>query len=372
MNSREFHRQTVFGLIQTTVNTTFLDIIRRRLIEVAPEEQVIDWDNNRTIINEINWLFRSDLESRRERRSINNIITEIHFKALPIYTTLTEVDAFDEALKKGIKSYSQYIRRNQIVPPLNFAGFWQTLSEQFNFGLLQYHQRDLQVNYQFARYLEYRHRIRIIIKQFFENNGANPTFTQRFIIAQQDCCWCLYNYKKLPLYRTVLRDYIEDIYSEARQELQRQGLEISNERLITNLENYINDRCTYLHFNLEYISTQAIRRYRIHQLQNMNQDQLRAVLTQVLGQNGLNINHTYQQMTQALAGNQARELSLVKISDFYGKDNEDPHEWIDQFDRAAAANRWNDNARKLVIAASYMKGAAAAWITTETDAEAAN
>ena len=35
----------------------------------------------------------------------------------------------------------------------------------------------------------------------------------------------------------------------------------------------------------------------------------------------------------------ARELSIVKIADFSGKDDEDPHEWMDSFERAAAANQ---------------------------------
>ena len=54
MNSKEFHQQTILGLIQNTVNTTFTDLTRRQLTEVNLEEQLVDWTNLRTLINEIN------------------------------------------------------------------------------------------------------------------------------------------------------------------------------------------------------------------------------------------------------------------------------------------------------------------------------
>ena len=66
--------------------------------------------------------------------------------------------------------------------------------------------------------------------------------------------------------------------------------------------------------------------------------QLRTVLVDVLGQHGLNINQTYQNLTQAIqnmpgpVNAPARELSIVKIADFSGKDDEDPHEWMDSFE----------------------------------------
>ena len=60
-------------------------------------------------------------------------------------------------------------------------------------------------------------------------------------------------------------------------------------------------------------------------------------------------------------GNQpARELNLAKIEYFYGKESEDPQEWVEQFDRAAAANNW-PAARQRDIAASYLRGVAAQW-----------
>ena len=69
---------------------------------------------------------------------------------------------------------------------------------------------------------------------------------------------------------------------------------------------------------------------------------------------------------------QPRELSIVKIADFSGKDDEDPHEWMDSFERAAAANQWAQDVRKLAIVTGYMKDAAAAWATAAMAAGANN
>src|ERR1044071_3470912 len=93
-----------------------------------------------------------------------------------------------------------------------------------------------------------------------------------------------------------------------------------------------------------------------------------------MGQQGLNINRTYANLTNAINNMQpagARELSLVKVDDFSGKTDEDPFEWIDQFERAATANRWR-NGRLLAIAQGYFKGAAADWVRAATAAAANN
>jgi hypothetical protein len=52
-------------------------------------------------------------------------------------------------------------------------------------------------------------------------------------------------------------------------------------------------------------------------------------------------------MTQALdqivqnqqQGGNPRELNLVKIQPYYGRDDEDPTEWLEAFDQAATANQ---------------------------------
>ena len=188
------------------------------------------------------------------------------------------------------------------------------------------------------------------------------------------------------MYRTVLRDCIENLYYEVNQEFLRQQLDIQLTTLVTRVEIYINRQCTYLHFNIEEDAAKLISAYyqrRLQRLQtatmalNQNQQQLQAVLDAVLGQNGLNINQTYQQLTQAIQGIpqpqavQPQELSLVKVVDFYGKDSEDPHDWLDQFNRAATANQWQDG-RLLDIAKGYLKGAAGDWVKAATRAAAAN
>lgn len=379
MNSKEFHQQTILGLIQTTVNRTFLDLTRRRLIEVTTEEQVVDWTNLRTLINEINWLFERGINSRRERQTFENIIVEVRQRAPSIYTTLINSDEFDRALTQGIKAYSQHIRRQNLVPVPNFVGFRQNLDEQINWGLLSQFQRFFRINYRTSRYLEYGQRIGRIINQFFQDNGATINYNQRFILAHQDCCWCLFNYKKLPLYRTVLRDYIENIYFEADQELQRQGLAIQLTELSTPLEAYINEQCTYLHFNLENNAAQLIATFRYRQLHRpnqptMNANQFQAVLDAVFGNQGMNLPQLQQNLTNAINAIPAqgpRELSIVKVTDFSGKDNEDPYEWIDQFERAAEANQWGDG-RLVAIAKGYFKGAAADWVRDATAANAVN
>ena len=167
----------------------------------------------------------------------------------------------------------------------------------------------------------------------------------------QDCCWCLANYKAhLALYRTVLREYLELFYQAVQQELSNQGIITATTDLIRQVEAYVNQQCTYLHFNLEHNAlitiTTATRDYiqrRQHQAMGMTADQLRATLAAVLGVNGINVPALAQNLQNAANG-AARELSLVKISDFYGKDDEDPHEWINEFERAAVANRWVNDA----------------------------
>src|SRR5215210_3098298 len=95
----------------------------------------------------------------------------------------------------------------------------------------------------------------------------------------------------------------------------------------------------------------------------MDQQQLRTLLTDILGANGLNVANLATQLNTAITtlGNAgqpqiqaqvqvpARELSLIKVIDFHGKDEEDPHEWLDSFNQAATANRWTGNDRLLEI-----------------------
>ena len=92
----------------------------------------------------------------------------------------------------------------------------------------------------------------------------------------------------------------------------------------------------------------------------MNANDLRTVMEGVFGTGGVNITNLTTQLTNTTAANQPRELSLVKVDPFYGKDDEDPHEWIDLFNQAATANQWAAG-RKVAIAAGYLKEAAHDW-----------
>src|ERR1043166_8433658 len=96
MNTKEVHQQIILGLIQTTVNRTFLDLERRRLFDVTAQNQVIDWSNIRTLSNKIDWLFDSTINSRREGIILRNLIIEIRQKAPPIYTALTGSDTYTQ------------------------------------------------------------------------------------------------------------------------------------------------------------------------------------------------------------------------------------------------------------------------------------
>ena len=104
----------------------------------------------------------------------------------------------------------------------------------------------------------------------------------------------------------------------------------------------------------------------------ISQDQLRAILNAFVGVNGqrivdLQTNLTNQStaLTTAIA-NQTNaatnaERATAKIETFSGSDNEDPIEWLKNFNRAAATNRWTTEVRKLAVAGGFLKGIAAEW-----------
>ena len=53
------------------------------------------------------------------------MITEIHTRAPTIYTILTDIARFDQALLRGIKAYSRYIKWDQLVPASNTVRYIQ-------------------------------------------------------------------------------------------------------------------------------------------------------------------------------------------------------------------------------------------------------
>ena len=60
-------------------------------------------------------------------------------------------------------------------------------------------------------------------------------------------------------------------------------------------------------------------------------------------------------LTQAIREIGTFENNIAIPLTFYGKDKEDPYEFIKQFNRVEKINRWN-NKRKLEIVANLLKG----------------
>jgi hypothetical protein len=277
MTAKQFHQQTIRGLIQTTVNRTLEDLVIRQLIDTTNGEvPTVDWQNLRSLNRDIDTLFIQHYNTRRERITIRNLITEIEIRA-PFIQQVTALDTtgFETSLASGIKAYSQYIRRHRIQQPENVQGFQQTLKEQFTWGILHSYQRHLTISPRTSRYLEYRHDLLTLINRFFRDNGANLMYSNTFDSAQQNYCWCLFNYRPLPLYRTVLREFLRELYLEADRDLQTQSLDIPLTRLITAVENYTNQQCTHLHFNLrDNAQTLIAARYRLRKLREQTRQQM--------------------------------------------------------------------------------------------------
>src|SRR5688572_7415670 len=55
------------------------------------------------------------------------------------------------------------------------------------------------------------------------------------------------------------------------------------------------------------------------------------------------------------------EKSTMKVDLFYGKDSDDPIDWLKNFERAATANKWDDADRKVALASAHLRGTAADW-----------
>ena len=203
-------------------------------------------------------MFSQEINSHHEKLTIENLIVEIRIRANHIYSGLANTRKFEASITAGISVYSRFIRRRATNLPPDFRGFRTTLLEQFHFGVLNDYNQNFQINHRLIQYSQYRERIIILVTQILNDNRADPSFSNALLATIYDCSWCLYNYKKLPLYRTVLRDYIEDIYIEVDWEFQQQELDIQLKRFIRNLEAYINEQCTYLHFNLKTSAVQII------------------------------------------------------------------------------------------------------------------
>ncbi|RIB30630.1 hypothetical protein C2G38_2152082 [Gigaspora rosea] len=79
-------------------------------------------------------------------------------------------------------------------------------------------------------------------------------------------------------------------------------------------------------------------------------------------------NEQFQQfmelMTKSVNGDGTKVLlkenNLVKVKYFYGTDDKDPFEWLDDFEKVAKANNWTEE-RRVKIASGYLKEIAAEW-----------
>jgi hypothetical protein len=377
MNNRTFHRNTIRGLLRHTINRTHLDLERRGLVNLGI---VIDWNNLRTLNQEIDRLFNHPVQSTRERTTVGNIIIEVRLRVAHFTQALPNYGDFEQALFNGIKVYSRYIKAN---PQITGQPIYQSLEDQFHWGILENYQRGFQVNKRVTRYLKFELEIATNLVVFCTHNGINPNFNtaQTALTTLENLSWCLSSYQvDRPLYRTILREYLEEYYLTFQLELQSQQINIDITPFVQQTEQYINQQCTYLEFNIENEAATLIQnfyRLRLHQQRNhrlqMNAQDLRNVLNAVLGQNGLDIAGLAQQLQNAVpqpAG--VRELSIIKLPDFSGKPEEDPHEWVDLFEQAATANRWAGDDRLLAICKGYLKGAALDWAIAETAATAAN
>src|SRR5437016_13812822 len=100
MNVRTFHRDTIRGLIQNTVNRTHLDLERRGLLEVRT---VINWNNLRTLHLEINNLFASRIGSNREQTVVNNLIIEFWTRATHLLPLIADQNSYEDSFTRGIK-----------------------------------------------------------------------------------------------------------------------------------------------------------------------------------------------------------------------------------------------------------------------------
>src|SRR5579862_8438714 len=108
---------------------------------------------------------------------------------------------------------------------------------------------------------------------------------------------------------------------------------------------------------------------------NMNQNEFRQVMAQLYGaapgQEGVprNIGALMDQQTDAInnlvaAQNNRSHGKIVEPPIFYGRDDEDPHRWLELFDQAFTTNGWqpgNNQTRKIQIAAGYLRDAAFDW-----------
>jgi len=107
----------------------------------------------------------------------------------------------------------------------------------------------------------------------------------------------------------------------------------------------------------------------------MNQDQLRRVLIELVGHDpadnqiprniGDAITNQEIILNNLLTTNQNRStMRIVDIPTYHGRDDEDPHTWLETFNQGFITNGWpegQNQARKINIVAGFLRDAAADW-----------
>ncbi|CAB4442769.1 unnamed protein product [Rhizophagus irregularis] len=99
--------------------------------------------------------------------------------------------------------------------------------------------------------------------------------------------------------------------------------------------------------------------------------EMKAIFDGVFGNNGIDwknsltaIHNAAQATNTALTTLQTatanRATKIIEVPPFYGRDDEDPYEWIQAFLQAHTTNGWADN-RKVALAAGHLKEAAYDW-----------
>jgi hypothetical protein len=102
--------------------------------------------------------------------------------------------------------------------------------------------------------------------------------------------------------------------------------------------------------------------------------EMKAIFDGVFGNNGVDwknsltaIHNAAQATNTALATLQTatanRAAKIIEVPPFYGRDDEDPYEWIQAFLQAHTTNGWA-NDRKVALAAGHLKEAAYDWYQT--------
>ena len=154
MNRRvkAFHRETIRGLIQKTVNLTLVDLEQRSLV---PIRVIIDWTYIRTLIQGIDILYEQEIGSEAEEIALRNISIEIQNRTATIQSGIFDQEGYQQSLVNGIRAYSRHIKIERLTPQPHLNGFQQTLEDQFFWGITDPYSKEYQINRDLGRYRTY-------------------------------------------------------------------------------------------------------------------------------------------------------------------------------------------------------------------------